>query len=419
MTIWLTVVLTLILISFAVETAIAVFNIKALNPELPDEFKNVYSEDEYKKSQNYTRVTTRLSLIENSVSTLIATLFLILGGFNYVDQFARSFNFGEIFTGIIFTGSLGLLSFLVGLPFSIYSTFNIEDRFGFNKTTLRTFILDILKGMVLSIIFGGTLLAVVFWFFIHAGPNAWIYCWVSLAVFLVVMQFLVPILILPLFNKFTPVEEGLLKEKISFYANQEKFTLQGIFTMDGSKRSSKLNAFFTGFGRFRKIVFYDTLVEKLDDEEILAVLAHEMGHFKLGHMFKLITASIFQIGFMLYLLSFFLRIEGIAEAFGMAQPAVYSSLIFFGFLYSPINLFVAVIFNIFSRKYEFEADSYAAKSTGTARHLISSLKKLSSANLTNLTPHPLHVFFHYSHPPLVDRLKNLKRSEKWVKMNVH
>ncbi len=419
MTIWLTAALTLILMSFAVETAIAVLNIKALNPELPDEFKNVYSEDEYKKSQNYTRATARFSLIENSVSTLITTLFLILGGFNYIDQFARSFNFGEIFTGIIFTGSLGVLSFLVGLPFSICSTFNIEERFGFNKTTPRTFILDILKGLALSIIFGGTLLTVVFWFFIHAGSNAWIYCWVILAVFLVVMQFLVPILILPLFNRFTPVEDGLLKEKISSYANQEKFTLQGIFTMDGSKRSSKLNAFFTGVGRFRKIVFYDTLVEKLNDEEILAVLAHEMGHFKLGHTFKLIAASILQIGFMLYLLSFFLTIEGIAEAFGMDQPAVYSSLIFFGFLYSPINLFVAVIFNIFSRKYEFEADSYAAKSTGTAQHLISSLKKLSSANLTNLTPHPLHVFFHYTHPSLADRLKSLKQSEKWAKTNAY
>jgi STE24 endopeptidase len=214
---------------------------------------------------------------------------------------------------------------------------------------------------------------------------------------------------MPLFNKFSPLENGSLRDKILNYAEQEHFKLQGIFTMDGSKRSSKLNAFFTGFGRFRKIVFYDTLLEKLTESEIVAVLAHEMGHFKLGHIVKMLFASIIQTGIMFYLLSIFLENREISGAFFMAETSIYSSLIFFGFLYSPINLLVSILFNAFSRKNEFEADNYAARTTGSPEKLITSLKKLSQANLSNLTPHPLMVFVHYSHPPVLARIEKLRQ----------
>ena len=324
-----------------------------------------------------------------------------------MDLWARGFGFGQIATGLLFTGGLALLSFIVNLPFSIYSTFSIEERFGFNRTSIKTFILDIFKGGLLTIILGAPLLALILWFFLNSGEFGWLYCWIGVAFFSIIIQFLAPILIMPLFNKFSPLKDGSLRDSILNYAEQEHFRLQGIFTMDGSKRSSKLNAFFTGFGKFRKIVFYDTLIDKLEEPEIVAVLAHEMGHFKLRHILKMLMASILQTGVMFYLLSFFLHNRQLSEAFFMTEPSVYSSLIFFGFLFSPINLLVSIVFNFFLRRNEFEADSFAAQTTGNSEFLISSLIKLSHENLSNLTPHPAMVFLHYSHPPVLSRIENL------------
>lgn len=314
-----------------------------------------------------------------------------------------------ISTGLLFTGALALLSFVAGLPFSIYSTFVIEERFGFNQTSVKTFILDIVKGTLLSVILGGPLLALILWFFMVSGVYGWLYCWVGVVVFSIVLQFLAPVLIMPLFNKFSPLEEGALQEKILKYAEQENFKLKGIFTMDGSKRSTKLNAFFTGFGKFRKIVFYDTLLEKLSESEVLAVLAHEMGHFKLKHIIKMLLASIVQTGIMFYLLSLFIGNSGLSQAFAMEHTSIYASLIFFGFLYSPISLLVGIFFNYISRKNEFEADNYAATTTKAPEFLISGLKKLCQANLSNLTPHPVVVFIQYSHPPVLTRIRNLEK----------
>ncbi len=409
---WLFAVLFIIVISYFLELIISLLNLKALNPDLPDEFKSIYNKNEYRKSQNYTRATTSFSIVENSCTTILTIFFLIFGGFNYVDIWARSFDFGTIITGLIFTAVLAILSFLAGLPFSVYSTFVIEEKFGFNRTTITTYVLDLLKGTCLATLIGGPLLALIFWFFIYAGPMAWLYCWIGLVIFSIVMQFLAPVLIMPLFNKFTPLENNSLRQKILKYAESQNFKIQGIFTMDGSKRSSKLNAFFTGFGKFRKIVFFDTLVEKLNEDEIVAVLAHEMGHFKLNHIFKMMAASVLQTGFMFYLLSLFLTIEDISTAFGLAHNSVYSSLIFFGFLFTPINILVSIVFNVFSRRHEYQADSYAASSTEGAEFLISSLKKLSQANLSNLTPHPLNVFIHYSHPPLLKRIAKLQSTSE-------
>ena len=404
---WLIVVLSIIGISFTLELIVSTLNIKALSPNLPEEFKDVYNSDEYEKSQNYTKETTRFGLIENSISTTLTVAFIVLGGFNYIDNVARGFGYNPILTGLIFAALLALLSFMAGLPFSFYSTFIIEEKFGFNKTTLKTFILDIFKGVLLAALLGGPLLGLIFWFFESTGNMAWIYCWLGVVTFTIIMQFIAPVLIMPLFNKFTPLEPGELKDKITEYSKRENFQLSGIFTMDGSKRSTKLNAFFTGFGKFRKIVFFDTLVEKLSPDEIVAVLAHEMGHFKLKHIIKMLIISILQTGFMFFLLSLFLKYPDISKAFKMESSSIYSSLVFFGFLYSPISLFTSMGFNILSRKHEYEADAYARTTTGDPKQLITSLKKLSRANLSNLTPHPLHVFLHYSHPPLLQRIKCL------------
>lgn len=409
MNLWLLFILLVIGLGYLLELIVTSLNIKALSPILPDEFEDTWKKEEYRKSQNYTRETSRFGLLQSSFSTALILLFLLLGGFNYLDLFARGFGYGSIITGLIYTGFFLLISSLLSLPFSAYGTFVIEEKFGFNRTTVKIFITDLIKMFLLTIVIGGPLLALVLWFFEVAGKLAWVYCWVGMTVFSIILQLLAPILILPLFNKLTPLEDGPLKEKIRAYAETQSFKMRGIFTMDGSKRSSKANAFFTGFGRFRKIIFFDNLLEKLSEDEIVAVLAHEMGHYKLHHIPKLIVASILQTGIMFFLLSLFIENEGLFAAFSMDHLSIYASLFFFGFLYSPINLLVSILFNIFSRKNEFEADKYAAKSTGTSLDLISGLKQLSRANLANLTPHPLYVFLHYSHPPLLERIRTLRK----------
>ncbi len=405
---WLIAILIIIAVGYIFDTTVSLLNLKALDPQLPEEFKDVYDQKAYRKSQEYTRVTTRFALIESTVSTTLILSFLLLGGFNTVDIFVRNLGAGEIITGLYYTGALSLLIYLVSLPFSVYSTFVIEERFGFNRTTIKTFVLDTIKAMALAIVLGAPLLALILWFFISTGNLAWIYCWIGVVCFTLVIQFLAPVLIMPLFNKFSPLEEGELKEQILAYAKQEKFRIQGIFTMDGSKRSTKLNAFFTGFGRFRKIVFFDTLVDKLTTKEIVAVLAHEMGHFKHKHIIKMLSISIIQTGFIFYLLSLILENQELFTAFGMEHMSTYASLIFFGFLYSPVNMIVSLLFNILSRKHEYEADAYAVKTTGADEPMVSGLKNLCQANLSNLTPHPVAVFITHSHPPVLARINAIR-----------
>lgn len=401
-------ILAVILVSYLLEGLISYLNIRSLDPELPVEFSDVFNKEKYAQSQEYTRVTTRFSLVENTIMTAATVFFILVGGFNWIDTIARSLGFNTIITGLFFTGLLVLLSSIIGMPFSIYSTFVIEDRFGFNTTTVKTFLLDLVKTLLLGIVIGSPILAFVLWFFETGGPFAWLYCWLAVITFTIILQFLAPVIIMPLFNKFTPLEDGDLKQRITDYARQQEFTMKGIYTMDGSKRSTKLNAFFTGFGRFRRIVFFDTLVEKLSPHEIVAVLAHEMGHFKKRHIFKMMGASILQMGIMFYILSLFLNNKGLFAAFGMDHLSIYASLIFFGFLYSPFSMFLGIAFNFFSRKHEYEADAYGVESTKSPTDLISGLKKLSVTNLSNLTPHPLHVFLNYSHPPLLARIQAMK-----------
>lgn len=405
---WLIFILTVIIVTYVLDVVIVKLNVKALSPQLPDEFTDVFDQNEYRQSQNYTKTNSQFALIQNSFFTLITLGFLLAGGFNYVDLFARSFGYGEIITGLLFTGALVVLSSLMNLPFQIYATFVIEERFGFNRTTLKTFILDILKGAVLSVVIGAPLLSLVLWFFIETGNLAWIYCWLGVFTITIILQYLAPVLIMPLFNKFTPLEDGELKQAIFDYTAQESFAIKGVYVMDGSKRSTKLNAFFTGFGKFKKIVFFDTLVEKLTSDQIIGVLAHEMGHYKRKHLIKMIIASFIQTGLLFFFLSLILQNEDLFTAFSMSNVSIYASLVFFGFLYSPVSLLLSVLFNMVSRKHEFEADNYAAKSTKKPELLVEGLKILSKTNLSNLTPHPLNVFFHYSHPPVLERIKALR-----------
>ncbi len=411
MNIWLLTLLLILLTSYLLETATSVLTIRALSVPLPEEFSTVYTPAEYQKSQDYTKALTVVSLFESGLSTFLTIAFILLGGFTYLDMWTRSHADTELLIGLLFIGTLLCLSFLSGLPFSIYKTFVIEERFGFNRTTAKTFVFDLLKGAILAIVIVVPLLALILWFFNNAGPHGWWLCWIGIIIFSLVIQFFAPVLILPLFNTFSPLEDGPLRRAITDYAHREDFTLQGIFTMDGSKRSSKANAFFTGLGKFKKIVFFDTLLEKFQPEEILAVLAHEMGHYKLLHIPKNIAASIIQQGIMLFCMSLTLNSHDLSQAIGIHTPSVHTGLIIFALLFIPINLLLSILFHFLSRRHEFAADEYALKSTGTCRFLVNALKKLCATNLTNLTPHPLVVFLHYTHPPVLERIRKLQKMD--------
>jgi len=297
---------------------------------------------------------------------------------------------------------------LLSLPFSIYSTFVIEEKFGFNKTTPLVFLTDIIKSIILTAVLGGILLTIILWFLKSGGQYAWLLCWAASTVFLLVVQYIVPTWIMPLFNKFTPMEEGDLKEAILLYAKTINFALSNIFVMDGSKRSSKSNAFFTGFGKNRRIVLFDTLIKDQTTEELVSILAHEMGHFKKKHIIKRMVTGIIQMGFVFFLISVFISHEGLFHAFFMEEVSIYAGLIFFSMLYSPIDLFISIILQVLSRKDEYEADRFAAKTLKNSSHLIRALKKLSAHNLSNLTPHPFYVFLNYSHPPVLERIHTLE-----------
>lgn len=405
---WLLFILVILVGNYLLGQLLAYLNIKALVSEVPVEFQDVLDGEEYRKSQEYTRATSRFGLIESTAGTLVLLAFLLAGGFNSVDLFIRSFQLEPIVSGVLYIAVLLLLSSILALPFSFYSTFVIEERFGFNTTTLKTFCADILKAFVLSVFLGVPVLYLILWFFETAGDLAWVYCWTGLTLISVVLQFLAPVLIMPLFNKFIPLEDGTLKEKVLAFAGSAEFNIQGIYTMDGSKRSTKLNAFFTGFGKFRKIVFYDTLLEKLDEDEVVAVLAHEMGHYKHRHLLKMMAISVCHTGLLFFLLSLFIGNENLFAAFQMEHVSIYGALIIFSFVFSPLNLLLEIVVNSLSRKHEYQADRYAVDSPGRGKALVSGLKKLSVANLSNLTPHPAMVFFHYSHPPVLARIRKLR-----------
>ncbi|TVQ72410.1 MAG: M48 family peptidase [Balneolaceae bacterium] len=411
MNIYAVIILLALAVNYILNLISDLLNLRALQKSLPEEFRDVFDEEKYRKAQEYTRIRTRFGLLTSTFSIIVLLVFWFAGGFNWVDQFVREFGYGTIVTGLMFVGILILAQTIISLPFSIYSTFVIEERFGFNKTTPATFITDRLKGLMLTVLLGGPLLAGVIGIFEYLGAIAWLYAWAVVVLFTLFVQFIAPTWIMPLFNKFIPLEDSELKQAILDYAEKVSFPLRGIYKIDGSRRSSKSNAFFTGFGRNKRIALFDTLIENHSVPELVAVLAHEVGHYKKKHIPKNMIVSMLHTGVMLFLLSLFIRVPGLHEAFFMENISVYAGLVFFGLLYSPIEMVLSVIMQVVSRKHEFEADRFAADTTGNPESMVSVLKKLSADNLSNLTPHPFHVFLHYSHPPVLQRIRAIRSGE--------
>ena len=346
-------------------------------------------------------------MLTSSISMGATLLFFFLDGFELVDQIARSFSENNIIVALIFFGIIMLANDVLSTPFSYYNTFVIEEKYGFNKTTISTFILDKLKGWLMAAILGGGILSLIIWFYESTGSNFWLYAWGIVIVFSVFLNMFYARLIVPLFNKQTALEEGTLRSKIEAYAFKVGFSLQNIFVIDGSKRSTKANAYFSGFGREKRITLYDTLINDLEEDEIVAVLAHEVGHYKRKHIIYNLAASTLTIGITFWLLSLFVGMPIFSEALGVSTPSFHIGLIAFGILYTPISEITGLVMNLLSRKFEYEADDYA-KNTFEASPLISALKKLNKNSLSNLTPHPAYVFMHYSHPTLLQRFNNLK-----------
>ncbi len=411
MNIFAVIILAAILVDFVLEIVSDRLNLKALSKDLPDEFEDVYDQETYAKSQEYTRVNTRFGFITGTFDLVLLLVFWFAGGFNWLDQWARSFDFGVIGTGLIFIGALVLAKTIISLPFSIYSTFVIEERFGFNKTTPKTFVMDRLKGLLLSVAIGAPLLAGIIAFFEYGGAWAWVYAWLAVTAFSLIMQYIAPTWIMPLFNKFEPLEDEELRGAIEDYAEKVDFPLQGVYVMDGSKRSSKSNAFFTGFGKNKRIALYDTLIEKHTTDELVAVLAHEIGHYKKKHILKNMVISILHTGIMFVLLSIFLKVPALFDAFYMDQMSVYAGLLFFGLLYSPVETILGIVMQVLSRKHEYEADRFAATTLQSSEAMVNALKKLSKDNLSNLTPHPFYVFLNYSHPPVLKRIRAIRQEK--------
>ncbi len=408
MNIYLIVILAIIIGNYILDLIIEILNVRSAKKELPGEFEGFYIAAKYKESQEYLKDNTYFKLIQGAATTVVVLCLILSGGFNFIDSVARSFNFSIIPTGLIFIGILFFFFQIIGIPFSAYHTFVIEEKYGFNRAKPKTFILDILKGWLLSIIIGGLLLSLILWFFIKSDSLAWLFCWLGVTIFEFFIIFIAPIVIMPLFNKFTPLEEGELKQAIQTYAQSQNFKLRGLFKMDGSRRSSKSNAFFTGFGKYRRIVLFDTLIKNHSVDELVSVLAHEMGHYKKKHILKMMVISILTNGLMFFILSLFINNPGMFAAFRMDNLSIYASLLFFSFLYTPINIILSLARSVLSRKHEYEADKYVASTYKKPEAFILALKKLSVDNLSNLTPHPLKVFMSYSHPPVLERIKALR-----------
>jgi STE24 endopeptidase len=408
MNVFAIIILAALILEFALQLVTNLLNVKALKLELPPTVQGIYQAEEYRKSQEYLRATTRFGLVGSAFTLFVLLAFWFSGGFNYFDQVVRYWGFAPIVSGLLYIGILFLAYGILTLPFSIYGTFVIEERFGFNRTTPRTFFLDLVKGFSLSLLLGVPLLAAILALFEYAGSYAWLYCWAAAVVFSLVMQYVTPTWIMPLFNEFTPMESGELKEFILRYARSVNFPIKNVFVMDGSKRSSKSNAFFTGFGRNKRIALFDTLIEQHTVPEMVAVLAHEVGHYKKRHILQGTIVGIFHTGLIFFLLSLFLGSPDLYQAFYMKQESIYAGLLFFGLLYTPLELVLSVIMQMFSRKNEYEADRFAAETIDDPRSLIDALKKLAAKNLSNLTPHPFYVFLNHSHPTLLQRVQAIQ-----------
>lgn len=403
----LSVILGISIISYLFDQILDYINLKAQRKDIPAEVEGFYNHEKYQKSLDYQKDKTRFSFITSGFSFLLSLGMLVLGGFGWLDTLLRPFFTNEIILALAFFGILMIVSDILTIPFQWYSTFVIEEKYGFNKTTIKTFITDKLKGYLLGALIGGALLSILIYLVNTIGPNFWIWFGLLAAAFTLLVNMFYTSLILPLFNKLTPLAEGELKTTIESFAKKVNFPLDNVFVMDGSKRSAKANAFFSGIGKKKKIVLYDTLINNHTKEELVAVLAHEVGHFKKKHIIWSYLISIIQIFFVLFILSKMVFNANLSIALGGSQLAIHLNLIAFGILFSPISGITGLLMSMLSRKNEFEADAYA-KETFDGKALSNALKRLSVDSLSNLYPHPAYVFFHYSHPPLLQRLEALK-----------
>ena len=402
------ILITILLIKFVIDSVLNHLNAKHFNDTLPNDVSDVYEINEYLKSQTYKRTNHNFSKITSLFSLITTLLFFFFNGFLIVDEIARGFSNNIIIITLIFFGIIIVGSDIISIPFSLYKTFIIEEKFGFNKVTKKIFFLDKIKGLLMTIILGGSILSIITWFYEFTGNYFWIYSWLLISAFSIFLNMFYSKLIVPLFNKQTILEEGDLKNDIIKYVNSVGFKAQDIYVLNGSKRSTKANAYFSGFGNQKRITLYDTLINDLENDEIVAVLAHEVGHYKRKHILYNLTLSIILTGFALFVLSLFIKTPVLSLALGVSLPSFHIGLIAFGILYSPVSQILGIFMNYMSRKFEYQADNYA-KNTFSASPLISSLKKLSKNSLSNLTPHYLYVFFHFSHPTLLERIKNLKK----------
>lgn len=398
------VIVVLLCAEFVLERILEILNRRAMSQTLPESLKGIYDEKEYRRFRNYRCENNRFELLSSSLSFVVMLVFLCLGGFGWWNAIVVAGTDNTILQTLIFMLGLSLVSGILNMPFDWYATFHIEGKYGFNKMTKRTYVSDLLKGMFLSGIIGGLLLTGVVWFYEWAGSLFWLYAWCGFTLFLVFMTLFYSQLIVPLFNKQIPLEEGSLRDKINGFARQVGFKLADIYVIDGSRRTTKANAYFTGFGPKKRIVLYDTLLTELSEEEIVAVLAHEVGHYKRKHTIKFMLASVLQVGIMLWLFSLFVNQPALSEALGGDRMYFQLGLVAFTILYAPISMILGLFMNVWSRKNEYEADCFAAQYYN-GEYLISGLKKISVKALSNLTPHPVYEWVYYSHPSLLKRMK--------------
>jgi len=403
-TLLLQLIISILLLSYILDTVLSYLNARQFNAPLPEELRDVYDEAAYTKSQRYKLEKYKFSMLTGVLSLIAILFFFYVEGFAFLDHLARSLSTNETVITLIFFGFIFIGSDLLNTPFSYYNTFYIEEKYGFNKMTKGLFFMDKLKGLFLTLVVGGTLLTVIHLFYQYTKTDFWWYTWILIAVFSLLMSLFYSTWIVPLFNKQTPLPEGSLRDKLGALAKKVDFQLDQIFVIDGSKRSTKANAYFTGFGKKKRIVLYDTLINDLTEEEIVAVLAHEVGHYKRKHVLLTMFLSIGLTGFTLYILSLLISSELLANALSVQLPSFHIGLIAFGLLYSPISEITGLLMNILSRTFEYQADAFAKEYVG-ASPLISGLKKLARNSFSNLTPHPAYVFMHYSHPTLLQRIR--------------